>query len=112
MNALIAANEVAANSNAFWGTSFGSILKTLLAAIGILLAITIIFKASGKFMGAKPAEGLRIALAGIAACVFLFRPELLTTVIELFGTIIDNIFSSGTELVDNSTVGGNTDIGG
>lgn len=88
------------NANVFWETSLGGVLKVLLAAAAILLIIGGVFKSAGKFTSGKLGEGAKIIVGVVIAAVFLFRPELLTGIINLAGSLMEQLFSSGEELID------------
>ena len=82
----------AANTDTFFNTEIGGVVKTFLAAIGVIVVLLAIFKATGKFFNGKGAgEGVKIILLGLVVAAFCFRPELIGTLIDAVGNIIDKI---------------------
>lgn len=99
-----ASDSATQNANAFWDTSFGQTIKVLLASAAILLILVAIFKSSKHFMSGKIGEGVKVIGGAVVMAVFLFRPETLTDLVNLVGSLFDSLFSSGTELVNDTNV--------
>lgn len=89
----------------FWESSAGEMVKAILAALGVLVAIGGVLKAVGKLSGQKSSEAFKILGSTLLLCVFLFRPETLTDIINLIADVVESLIGGSSEIVNNS--GGN-----
>lgn len=99
MNFILAA----ADPNAFWNTGAGNLIKTLLAAGGVVLVLVAVLKAFGSVTKGKMGEAAKILLASAVFATFLFRPETLTDLVQVFGKVVESLIGGSSELVDQGT---------
>lgn len=96
---IIAAGAAPADPNAFWGTAIGGSLKALLVAAGIIVVIVTAVKAFKDITGGKPGNAAKTILGAAIIAAFLFRPELISTLITAAGVVVEKVISSFSDLI-------------
>jgi hypothetical protein len=86
-----------------WETGLGSLIKALLAAVGVIVLLVGVAKSISSFTAGTPGKGAKIIFGTAVACAFLFQPTLVDTLIELFGTIVKSVLESGDKIADSAT---------
>lgn len=94
-----AADELAKD---WWNTDIGGALKAVLVLIGILVVLKGIMTFVKELSAGKTGPAVRGLVASLVLAAFAFRPELISSIINLFGGLLDNVISGG-----NDVVGGN-----
>jgi hypothetical protein len=93
---------LAAGDTAIWSTSLGSLLKAILAALGVIVLLIGVAKSISSFTAGTPGKGAKIILGTAVACAFLFNPEMVNSLINFFSTIVSTVISSGNDIADSA----------
>jgi uncharacterized membrane protein len=91
-----------AGQTAFWDSSAGGILQALLGVAGVLVVLAAVIKVFGKVTSGKMGDAVKIAAGAAVFAVFLFDPTLITTVVNMFSTLVSAAIESFGDVVDKS----------
>ena len=86
-----------------WNTGLGSLIKALLAAVGVIVLLVGVAKSISSFTAGTPGKGAKIIFGTAVASAFLFQPELVNTLVDLFGAIVNSVLTSGKTIADSAT---------
>lgn len=89
----------------FWGTQLGGMVKALLAAVGVVVVIYGIARSIGKFASGKAGEGFKQIILTVLLAAFMFRPQLMTAMVDLASNVFDALFRSGQDIIENAPAG-------
>lgn len=83
-----------AAASTFWNTPIGGWLKAILAAVGVLVVLVAVLKGARKVLDGKGGAAAQIALGAIVLAALCFKPEILSSMIDTAGAIVEKIIAS------------------
>jgi hypothetical protein len=86
-----------------WDTALGSLLRAILGAVGVIVLIIGVTKAISSFTQGTPGKGAKIIVGTAVVCAFMFRPQLVNSLIDFFATVLQTFISSADTIADNPT---------
>lgn len=89
------------SSTVFWSTGFGTILKTLMMCMAIVIVVLAAVKSVGHFSKGKVADGVKVILGSVVVAVFLFRPEIIDSLINTVADLVDSLLGSSKDVITN-----------
>lgn len=93
-------------TDTFFASPAGTVLKALLAALGVILIVFAAVRMISSFAKGQIGPAVKTFIGTAIAVVFLFRPELLVSLVETIGTLVETLFGSTEEIIDKNTGGG------
>lgn len=85
------ATEGASN---FWTSGVGGMLQAVLGAIAVLILVGAAFASIRHFTKGDPGTAFKIILGSVVAAVFLFAPQMFTTLLEGAATLMGALVGS------------------
>ena len=79
-------------------TTLGKYVVAGMAIIGGFIVVFAIFKAIKDFLSGKPGPGIKVLLGGAVIAAFMFKPSLITSLINLVSGVIEKVLQSGGEI--------------
>lgn len=94
-----------AGATAFWNTSAGQILGTLLSVVGVLVVLGGIFNIAKSVMAGKNEKILMKVLITFALAAIAFDPQLIDQAISAFTGVVNGVINSFGSLVGSGGSG-------
>lgn len=83
-----------AGADAFWSSSIGAVLGAFLGVLGVIVVLIAIVKCIGHVTSGKPGAAVKLAIGALVVAAFLFNPEMLQSLVEIFGNIVSKVIES------------------
>ena len=100
--AAILAQDAAATAQGWWETSIGGALKAVLVLVGVLVVLKGIMSFVKELSAGKTGPAVRGLVASLVLAAFAFRPELISSIIDLFSGVVESVIGSADEVVGES----------
>lgn len=84
-----------------WDTNLGKMLAAILAAAGVIVLIIGVTKAISSFTQGTPGKGAKIIIGTAVVCAFMFRPQLVNSLIGFFANVLGTFIGSADEIAKN-----------
>ena len=97
--AAILAQDAAATAQGWWETSIGGALKAVLVLVGVLVVLKGIMSFVKELSAGKTGPAVRGLVASLVLAAFAFRPELISSIIDLFSGLLDSMITGTNDVV-------------
>lgn len=88
----------ATGANAFWQSSIGGVLGTILAVVGVLVVLGTLFKVGQKAMKGETSKIIGPVIMALAVAAICFDPPLISSAISAMTSVVSAIISSASNL--------------
>ena len=100
--AAILAQDAAATATDWWNTGIGGAVKAVLVLVGVLVVLKGIMSFVKELSAGKTGPAVRGLVASLVLAAFAFRPELISSIIDLFSGVVESVIGSADEVVGES----------
>ena len=97
--AAILAQDAAATATDWWNTGIGGAVKAVLVLVGVLVVLKGIMSFVKELSAGKTGPAVRGLVASLVLAAFAFRPELISSIIDLFSGLLDSMITGTNDVV-------------
>lgn len=104
MNITILANTVSESAEQWWSTGIGQTVRGLLVLGGIIMTFRAVAAFVKESSQGRISRAFSASAGSLILAVFMFKPTLATTLLELFSSLFDGFLTDTRDEVTNKSI--------